>query len=309
MTATTGQARGGRGSPSPTDLPGLSGVPATPGDQEPTPRKAYVEQIMGLPISVHVRGPQAAEPEVHQAVAAAFAALRADDAQFSSYRHDSAVSRIRRGELALAEASPRMREVVALCEEASARTDGAFSAWLPQDGATVFDPTGLVKGWAVQHALDRLVADLADLGPHDVLVSAGGDVIVDCARTDTPDWSIAVEDPADRSQMLTSFPMRRGAVATSGTAARGEHVLDPRTGAAATALLSATVVGPTLTWADVYATAVLASGGDVPWFGSLLEDHTALLVRVDGSRQVLRRDDGRAAPSRDAAGITGSDEP
>jgi thiamine biosynthesis lipoprotein len=108
------------------------------------------------------------------------------------------VSRIRRGELPLADADLRVREVAALCEEAARRTDGSFDAWLPDaDGVRRFDPTGLV--------------------------SAGGDVLVHCQRTDTPDWRIAIEDPRDRTRTLLTVPLRRGAVATSGTAARGEH--------------------------------------------------------------------------------------
>lgn len=238
---------------------------------------------MGLPMSLHVRGPEATGAAVEAAVRAAFSRLRADDAEFSTYREGSAVSRIQRGELAVAEASPRLRQVVALCDEASARTDGAFSAWLPTEGVLRFDPSGLVKGWAVEQTFQRLGADLVTLGRYDALLSAGGDVIVACSRTDTPDWTIAVEDPADRRRLLTSVPLRVGAVATSGTAARGDHVIDPSTGRPATRLLSATVVGPSLTWADVYATALLAQGGDSPWFVAQGADHLALLVRPDGA--------------------------
>jgi thiamine biosynthesis lipoprotein len=44
-------------------------------------------------------------------------------------------------------------------------------------------------------------------------------------------------------------------VATSGAAARGAHVVDPRTGLGIERAGSATVVGPDLLWADVWATA------------------------------------------------------
>jgi thiamine biosynthesis lipoprotein len=103
-----------------------------------------------------------------------------------------------------------VREVAALCDEAARRTGGAFSAWLPgPDGEPAFDPTGLVKGWAVEQAFVALVERLAPLGAHDALVSAGGDVVVVCARTDTPDWRIGVEDPQDRSRTLLTVPLRR----------------------------------------------------------------------------------------------------
>ena len=248
------------------------------------PRRAFVAQVMGLPVSVHVRGPAAQGPDVAAAAEALLDALRADDALFSTWRPDSEVSRIRRGELCLQNAHPRVREVAALCEEASRRTGGSFDAWLPGEGGVrVFDPTGLVKGWAVEQATRALVAQLARLGAHDVLVAAGGDVLVDCERTDTPDWRVAVEDPRDRSRTLLTVPLRRGAVATSGTAARGDHIVDPATGAAPSGLLSATVVGPELTWADVYATAAFVRGdGALAWLAGL-PGHAAVVVTTDGA--------------------------
>jgi thiamine biosynthesis lipoprotein len=258
-------------------------IPAPVGVSE-QPRRAFVAQVMGLPVSVHVRGPGARGADVAAAVEALFDALRADDALFSTWKPDSEVSRIRRGELRLEDPHPRVREVAALCEEASRRTGGCFDAWLPGEGGVrVFDPTGLVKGWAVEQASRALVAQLAGLDAHDVLVAAGGDVIVHCARTDTPDWQVAVEDPRDRSRTLLTVPLRRGAVATSGTAARGEHIVDPATGAAPSGLLSATVVGPELTWADVFATAAFVRGdGALAWLAAL-PGHAAVVVTTDGA--------------------------
>jgi FAD:protein FMN transferase len=267
----------------PAALPGFGGGAPAP-DQ---PRQAFVEQIMGLPVSVHMRGPLARGPEVARAVAELFTALRADDERFSTWKPQSPVSRIRRGELRLEDAGARVREAAALCTEAGVRTGGAFSAWRPgPDGTPVFDPTGLVKGWAVEQAFDRLVERLAGLRPglggHDVLVSAGGDVVVACARTDTPDWNIAVEDPRDRRRVLLTVPLRRGAVATSGTAARGDHIVDPATGKAPGGLLSATVIGPSLVWADVYATAAFVRGPDAAAWLATLADHAGLLVDTGG---------------------------
>jgi thiamine biosynthesis lipoprotein len=220
------------------------------------PRRAFVAHIMGLPISIHVRGPRATDPDTADLVGQAFTALAVDDATFSTYRPDSVISAIRRGDLPMHLAGARVREVAELCAEATRRTTGAFCADLPGPAGTPgFDPTGLVKGWAVEQAFDALVDRLPD---HDLLINAGGDIAVHCARTDTPDWRIAIEDPRDRSRTLRVLNLRNGAVATSGTAARGAHIVDPATGAAPTGLLSATVVGPSLLWADVYATAVFA---------------------------------------------------
>ena len=252
--------------------------------QQDVPRRAFVAQIMGLPMSIHVRGPQALRPDVAAAVEAAFSQLHADEAMFSTWLPDSPVSRISDGRDRLVDAHPRIRHVAALCELAGHRTGGSFAAWLPgPDGRQRFDPTGLVKGWAVEQAFTALLADLRKLGPHDALVCAGGDIAVACHRTDTPSWVVAVEDPRDRSHTLRSLELRTGAVATSGTAARGTHIVDPATGTAADGLLSATVIGPKLTWADVYATAAFVKGvAALPWIATL-PDHAGILVGTDGT--------------------------
>jgi thiamine biosynthesis lipoprotein len=93
---------------------------------------------------------------------------------------------------------------------------------------------------------------------------------------------VAVEDPRDRSRTLRTLELRTGAVATSGTAARGKHIVDPVTGAAPEGLLSATLIGPKLTWADIYATAAFVKGAAaLPWIATL-PDHAGILVGTDG---------------------------
>lgn len=251
--------------------------------RQEVPRRAFVAQIMGLPMSIHIRGPHALGSTVEAAVEAAFTALRADEAMFSTWQPDSPVSRIFDGRDRLVDAHPRIRHVAALCELAGHRTGGAFAAWLPgPDGRQRFDPTGLVKGWAVEQSFAALLGDLRRCGPHDALVCAGGDIAVACNRTDTPSWVVAVEDPRDRSRTLRTLELRTGAVATSGTAARGRHIVDPVTGAAADGLLSATLIGPKLTWADIYATAAFVKGAAaLPWIATL-PDHAGILVGPDG---------------------------
>jgi thiamine biosynthesis lipoprotein len=249
------------------------------------PRRAWVEQIMGMPISIHLRSPDirlpALTPVAEAAVSSAFAGLRRVDAVFSTWSADSQVSRLRRGELTLADCDPEVGEVAGLCREARDRTQGWFDAELPDaDGVRRFEPTGLVKGWAVERACTALAAALPDV---DVLVNAGGDVAVATGRTDTPPWSIGIENPLDRTTVLAGVPISSGGVATSGTAARGAHILVPATGLPATELASVSVIGPSLMWADVYATAAFARGTDaVAWLRTLTH-HTWLVVARDGT--------------------------
>ncbi|MCB0893361.1 MAG: FAD:protein FMN transferase, partial [Propionibacteriaceae bacterium] len=118
--------------------------------------------------------------------------------------------------------------------------------------------------------------------------STPGDVVVHCRRTDTPHWTVAVVDRSDRTRILRTLRLRTGAVAASGTAARGAHLIDPVTGVPATGLRSATVVGPELTWADVYATAAFVKGPTaLAWVASLAR-HATILVDTDGVASSVR---------------------
>ncbi|MGC9667740.1 FAD:protein FMN transferase [Planosporangium sp. 12N6] len=236
-------------------------------------RRAFVEQIMGLPVSVHVRGPRAGSPAAAAAVAAVFAELRLIDALFSPYRPDSLVSAVNRGEPVR---DPLLDLVVDLCERARERTGGYFDAHLPAPaGGLVFDPSGLVKGWAVERAAAYL-AEL-DRTELDWYVSAGGDLVV------RGSWRVGVEDPAQPDRLVTALQVTDGAVATSGSAHRGAHVFDPHTGRPARGLRAVTVIGESLTWADVYATAALARGPEaVRWLAGVA-GYEALLVRDDGT--------------------------
>jgi FAD:protein FMN transferase len=245
------------------------------------PRRAWVEQIMGLPVSVHVRGPDPSE--VSSRVASLFADLRRADEVLSPYRAGSDLSRWERGELALADADPLLAHVFELCDEARERTAGWFDPRRlpdPVTGASRYNPSGLVKGWAVQRAAERL----QDLAGYGWCVNAGGDVVLH-APDDQPAWRVGVEDPADPRAILRVVERRTGGVATSGSVHRGAHIIDPHTGQPATGVRSVTVVGPDLMWADVYATAAAARG---PWALDWLETlagYAALVVSASGLQQ------------------------
>ncbi|WHP15976.1 FAD:protein FMN transferase [Cellulomonas sp. ES6] len=237
------------------------------------PRCAWVAHHMAMPWSVHVRGPAAHAPATAGAVAEAFALVARIDAALSPFRPDSDLSRYRRGELGL-DAAPELAAVHRRCVVARSATGGVVDAWGWRDG---FDPTGLTKGWAVDRALDALAGLDGD-----VAVVAGGDVGVR-SRSGLP-WRVGVEDPADRSRVLAWIDVTDGGVATSGPAARGAHVVDPRTGAAAGgAIRSATVVAETAERADVWATAAVVLGAHAPGRLRGLPGTSGVLVLADGS--------------------------
>ncbi|MCK7622535.1 FAD:protein FMN transferase [Streptomyces sp. RS10V-4] len=232
----------------------------------------HVEHVMGTVFSFDVRGPVTAA--VGTALAAAVARLHHIDRVFSPYRPDSAVSRLARGELRPADCSAEVREVLGRCEAARRATDG----WFDPAAGGVLDPSGLVKGWAVEDAARRLRA----AGARHVCVNGGGDLQMFGGAAPGVPWRVGIAHPLRPGALCAVVSGHDLAVATSGTAERGAHILDPRTGAPARGPASLTVVGPRLTMTDVYATAAFARGaGAAGWLESL-PGHEALAVTGDG---------------------------
>jgi thiamine biosynthesis lipoprotein len=240
----------------------------------------YVEHVMGMPISLALRGRHADDAAARAAWAEVVDRLREADRVFSTYRADSAVSRLNRGELELEDCPPEVAEVLALGDLARISSAGAFDVRRPgPDGEVVLDPSGVVKGWAVE----RAAGVLADLADTDFCLSAGGDMT--CRTVDPADrpWRIGIEDPADPWRILAVVPVFSGAVATSGTAHRGEHLVDARTGLPPVGVASVTVIAGSLTWADIDATAAYAQGRDAARWLETRPGRSGLVVWDDGT--------------------------
>jgi FAD:protein FMN transferase len=226
-------------------------------------KHVHVEHVMGTAVTFDVRGER---PE-REAIACAVAWLHDVDAEFSTYRPQSAVSRFGRGELVIADASEQLRWVVRRCDRLREETGGFFAAY----ATGTFDPSALVKGWAVQRAADVLQA----AGVERFCVNAGGDVV---ARGR---WRVGIRHPLDAHAIAAVVDIEDLAVATSALYERGEHVLNPASGRAPEGVLSVTVAGPDLGLADAYATAALAMGADGPAWTSALDGYEAMTILAD----------------------------
>jgi FAD:protein FMN transferase len=220
---------------------------------------------MGMPVRAVVR--DAVEPAALDEV---FSWLRWVDATFSPFDPRSEISRWGRGELALRDAHPLVREVLARCERLRQETGGAFDIRFRRDAPP--DPCGLVKGWAIERAGARLAA----AGARDFCLDAGGDVLVRGGP-----WRIGIRHPRRRDRLAGVLTLREGAVATSGAYERGPHIRDPRTGRPPAGVLSATVVGPDLGTADAYATAAFARGPEGAAWTATLARYDAMSILPD----------------------------
>lgn len=229
-----------------------------------------VEHVMGMPIVVDVRDDIGEGP-----VEELFEWLRLVDAVFSTYKEDSDISRLNRGEIELHAAHPDVREVLERAEQLRLATSGYFDVHAAPVGV---DPSGLVKGWSVE----RGAAILERAGAANFAINAGGDIAVRGGALPDLHWRIGIEHPRRRDAVAEVVELTDAAVATSGSYARGEHVLDPHTGRPPEGLLSVTVVGPDLGTADAYATAAFAMGARGPhWTARLPRGYDAMSVLGD----------------------------
>jgi thiamine biosynthesis lipoprotein len=236
------------------------------------PRLRRVEQVMGTAISLDI----AAFDDAAALADEVFTWLCEVDERFSTYRDDSEVSRLDRGELTTAAASVELRTVLAACAGLWRDTDGFFDAY----ATGRLDPSGYVKGWAVQVASDRMLA----AGAANHCLNAGGDVRIRGNPRPGEPWRVGIRHPWDPMAVCFVVVGTDLAVATSGTYERGTHVVNPRNGRPATALRSVTVTGSDLGRADAYATAALAMGEPgIGWLATLTaQGYESAVVAEDG---------------------------
>jgi FAD:protein FMN transferase len=231
-----------------------------------------VEFVMGMPIVVDVRDEETADDDLD----AVFDWLRVVDERFSTYKENSEISRLNRGELALADAHADVRAVLERCDELRAETNGFFAATFSGSG---IDPSGLVKGWSV----DRAAAMLDERGLRNYAVNAGGDIRLRGDALPEAAWRVGIQHPSVRAGVAAIVEGNDLAVATSGEYARGRHVLDPHTGAPPSGVLSVTITGPELATADAYATAAFAMGAErAPHWTARLRGYEAMTILEDG---------------------------
>lgn len=192
----------------------------------------------------------------HEAVDAVTEVFARWESRCSLHRQESELSRIARGELPLVEACEEVRGAYELALHWRSRTGGAFT---PHRGDGVIDLNGVVKALAMAEsgaALDELRLDRWG-------IDAGGDVLVGGVAAKPQPWRIGIVDPADRSALLTAVDLAgsggRMAVATSGSAERGDHIWT-RPGAGPAAFVQVSVAATDIVTADVLATAIVAGG-------------------------------------------------
>lgn len=206
---------------------------------------------MGMPITVGIVDERGGPDDI-AAVRDLFDEI---DRRFSPYRPDSEVCRFNAGQLAPEEISDEFAFVLQRCEQTKVETLGYFNVLR----AGAIDPSGYVKGWAIKRASDLLVSR----GHRNFLVDAGGDVQAMGRNEAGEAWRVGIRNPFDRRTVVKILAVSDMAVATSGTAIRGNHIYDPHHPRdLQTDIVSLTVLAASIEDADRFATAAFAMGRD-----------------------------------------------
>ncbi len=253
----------------------------------------HVEVCMGTTFKFSGRS-ELADSETQIVLAQACEILHETDRTFSLYKPESPLSRLARGETSVRELPPVVDEIWNECDAWQNATDGWFSAMTPQN---TFDPSGVVKTWAAKRAAEYIL----QAGINDFTMNAGGDVWLSDGLTNDIELRIAISKPISIASpdhgILTVIDLQNTnyrAMATSGSAERGEHIWNPKAAdkTAPTELLQVSVVSSDLVVADVWATAAFAEGVRAIDHLNKIDDIEALFILANGE---LAATDGFAA--------------
>lgn len=226
---------------------------------------------MGMPVTVEISNPSVTK-EIFNYV---FDHFKYVDEKFSTYKSSSEISRINRGEIPKQNYSKDMKEILTLSEETKNHTNGYFD--IIRDGK--YDPSGLVKGWAIYKAAQIL----QEKGLNDFYVEAGGDIQTRGLNKDGLAWKIGIRHPFENEKIIKVIYVRDLGVATSGTYMRGQHIYNPKEkNKSIVDIVSLTVIGPNIYEADRFATAAFAMGRNGIFFIENLKKFEGYMVDADG---------------------------
>jgi thiamine biosynthesis lipoprotein len=227
---------------------------------------------MGMPVTLKTPD----RDIVKLAFGKVFDFFRYVDEQYSPFIDTSDVSKINHQTLVKSDYSPELQEILDYADQTKRETNGYFDVW--HDG--VFNPSGIVKGWAIQTA-SKIMSEYTN----NFYIEAGGDIQVSGVNDNGQPWRIGVRNPFNRDENIKVVALDNYAIATSGTAIRGQHIYDPVSAKSLTDIISLTVIAPKIIDADRMATAAFAMGRSGIEFIEQLADYEGYMV--DANKQAI----------------------
>lgn len=247
---------------------------------------------MGTTLGLELSGPN--EAQLQKASAKAIAEVARIEAGISTWREDSAFSRLNQAHGAPVSMEPEWLRLLAAVRNQALRTGGAFDptlmpllrSWGVREGGSV--PTEAALGQAREasgirflklvsrrgtaqlshvdagieeggfgkgYALDRASRSLRRSGVPSGLLDFGGQLLAfGAART------VSLANPKDRFQPRLMVVLKKASLSSSGTSEKGAHILDPATGNPCPPWGSVGVIAATGLEADCLSTALFVMG-------------------------------------------------
>lgn len=163
---------------------------------------------------------------------------------------------------------------------AKKETQGLFNPFF--DGK--YNPTGFVKGWAIENAFMKYIKPLIDNNIIEAgAINGAGDIQVGTRLDNNFSWEIGIENPEDKEKIIAKYSIKNGAVATSGLSKKGQHIKSDND----INHVQVTVVGTYLSDVDVLATAGVVANEKI--WSEIVENKllTGILLTKEGIKRVF----------------------
>ena len=147
-----------------------------------------------------------------------------------------------------------------------------------------YNPTGFVKGWAIENAFMKYIKPLIDSNIIEAgAINGAGDMQVGTKSNSNFFWKIGIENPEDKEKIIAKYSLKNGAVATSGISKKGQHIQSDNE----INHVQVTVIGNYLSDVDVLATAGVVS--DEKIWSEIVESKllTGILLTKEGIKRVF----------------------
>lgn len=147
-----------------------------------------------------------------------------------------------------------------------------------------YNPTGFVKGWAIENAFMKYIKPLIDNNIIEAgAINGAGDIQVGTRLDSNFSWEIGIENPEDKGKIIAKYSIKNGAVATSGLSKKGQHIKSDND----INHVQVTVVGTYLSDVDVLATAGVVANEKI--WSEIVENKllTGILLTKEGIKRVF----------------------
>jgi thiamine biosynthesis lipoprotein len=225
---------------------------------------------MGMPITIKIEDSIQTE-DIFDTIFSYFSYV---DETFSTYKTTSEISKINKGIIKEKEYSLDMQTIFALSEKTKKQTNEYFDIY--HNG--YYDPSGIVKGWAIWNASNMLKKE----GYRNFFIEAGGDIQVS-GENKKNNWTIGIRNPFKKEEIIKIIILKDQGIATSGTYMRGQHIYNPKNAKENIInVVSMTVIGPNVYEADRFATAAFAMGKKGIYFIESVDGLEGYMVEKNG---------------------------